>query len=228
MVVCVSARPCADVVGLFGVEAEVFPQKELDAAIQAVFSMQYGNAFVAHQDRPYVVNLHRALYIKKIPLEEIYRMGIFGLKDGVKPFQPTAWKEYAELGNLKKGKTAILSPYAKSVPPLPEFIWADIIKDLKNRGYDIFTNTVWADRPLPGTNPISPTISEMKSVVEYAGLFIGIRSGLCDVIRTANCCKIALFPDYNYCDTRWKSIDMYKLDGFENIVVKEGFQWKMS
>ena len=49
---------------------------------------------------------------------------------------------------------------------------------------------------------------------------------MCDVIRTADCRKIALYPDYNYCDTKWKSIDIYKIDGFENIIVKDDFVWK--
>ena len=45
-------------------------------------------------------------------------------------------------------------------------------------------------------------------------------------LRTARAEKTALYSDYNYCDTRWKAIDMYHLEGWENIVVKEGFQWK--
>ena len=70
-------------------------------------------------------------------------------------------------------------------------------------------------------NMLSPIIAEMRSAVEQAGLFIGIRSGMCDVIKTAQCRKIALYPDYFYCDTKWKSIDMYAIDEFENIVVKD-------
>ena len=68
----------------------------------------------------------------------------------------------------------------------------------------------------------------MKSAVEQAGLFIGIRSGLCDVVRTAKCKKIALYPDYNYCDTKWKAIDMYAIDTFENIVVEEDYKWELN
>ena len=41
---------------------------------------------------------------------------------------------------------------------------------------------------------------------------------MCDVLRTAQCWKIALFPDYYYGDTKWKTIDMYRLEEFENIV----------
>ena len=90
----------------------------------------------------------------------------------------------------------------------------------------MFTNIIGDEKPLEGTDGISPKISEMKSAVEQAGLFIGIRSGICDVIKTAECRKIALYPDYFYCDTKWKAIDMYSIDGFENIVVKDGDTWE--
>ena len=84
------------------------------------------------------------------------------------------------------------------------------------------------EKALPGTLPVSPAINEIQSVVEHAGLFIGIRSGLCDVIREASCRKIALYPDYHYCDTKWKAVEMYGLAGWENIVVGEGFQWNVN
>lgn len=80
---------------------------------------------------------------------------------------------------------------------------------------------VGEELPLPRTKPICPAISEIQSVVERAGTFIGIRSGLCDVLREASCRKVALYPDYNYCDTRWKAIEMYRIDNWENIVVGE-------
>lgn len=78
---------------------------------------------------------------------------------------------------------------------------------------------------MEGTIGISPRIAQMQSVAQRAGTFIGIRSGLCDVIRYARCRKIALYPDYNYSDTKWKAIDMYAIDGWENIAVKEDFVW---
>ncbi len=96
----------------------------------------------------------------------------------------------------------------------------------KEQGRQVFTNVAGDEKPLRGTIPISPLICEMKSVVERAGTFIGIRSGMCDVIRTAKCRKIALYPDYNYCDTKWKGIDIYEISEFENIFIKSDFVWK--
>lgn len=38
---------------------------------------------------------------------------------------------------------------------------------------------------------------------------------------------MALYPDYNYCDTKWKAIDIYALEGWENIEVGGEFQSSM-
>ena len=85
-----------------------------------------------------------------------------------------------------------------------------------------YTNVAGAEKPLPGTKPLCLTVSEIREAVERAELFIGIRSGLCDVLREVSCRKIALYPDYNYCGTEWKAVDMYGLEGWENIVIKDG------
>lgn len=226
-VVCVPSDICACVVRLFEYGAvETLEQKELDAAVQAVIYTGDEKCFIAHQDRPYVVNLHKALKRKKISLEKVYCCGVFGLSEDTEPVQPTAWKEWGRLNEIAENKAVILAPYAKSVPAFPKQLWADIVSDYRERGYQVFTNVGGDEKALPGTEPLSAKLCEMKSILERAGRFIGIRSGLCDVVRTADCKKTALYPDYQYCDTQWKSIDMYAIDGFDNIEVKDGATWK--
>lgn len=225
--VCVAGKGCAEVVSLFGdYPVEIFEQSKLDAAVQACLYEDMCDTFIAHQDRPYVVDLNRALYLKRIPLEMIYCCGVFGLPMGTKPVSPVYWEQYSGNVKIEMGKAVILSPYAKSVTALPGDVWKQIIKSYREKRYQVFTNISGNEKPLEGTEPIRVKLSEMKSVVEQAGTFIGIRSGLCDVIRTANCRKVALYPDYQYCDTQWKAIDIYSIDGFENIVVKEGVKWR--
>lgn len=226
-VIGVIGRACASVVGLFGnYPTEVFSQQEMDETVQAALYTGDRSVFLPHQDRPYVVNLHRALYMKRIPLEQIYCCGVFGLPPDTEPYVPEGFTGYPELGEIRKGNAVILSPYAKSVTSLPDSLWEDIAESCRRAGLQCFTNVVGDEKPVRGTVPISPSLAEIRSVVEHAGRFIGIRSGLCDVLRTARAEKTALYSDYNYCDTRWKAIDMYHLEGWENIVVKEGFQWK--
>ena len=226
-VIGVIGNACAEVVRLFGAyQVETYSQKEMDETIQAALYTKDPNTFLPHQDRPYVVNLHKALYIKRIPLEQIYCCGVYGLPSNTKPYEPQYFKDYKQLNNIKAGKAVILSPYAKSVTALPKQVWKQIVSYYIEKGYQCFTNVVGEEKPLTGTEPISPRITEMKSVVERAGIFIGIRSGMCDVLKTVKAEKIALFPEYNYCDTRWKATDMYWMEGWENIVVKDDFQWK--
>lgn len=225
-VVCVVGEACAKVAALFGAyAAEVYPQKKMDELIQACLYQEDKDSYIAHQDRPYVVNLHKALHIRCIPLKKIYCCGVFGLLEDTKPVMPVQWKQYPDLKRIRKGRAVIISPYAKSVPALPQDLWKDIVVDYKENGYQCFTNISGGEEPLPGTEGISPQIAELKSVVEWAGTFIGLRSGLCDVIQYADCRKLAVYPDYHYCDTEWKAIDMYALDGWENIVAGEGFVW---
>ena len=226
-VIGVIGNACANVVRLFGAyNLEVFSQKDMDEIIQAALYTQDVQTFIPHQDRPYVVDLHKALYVKKISFEQIYCCGVFGLPADTQPYVPGCFKKYKDLDSVKAGKTVILSPSAKSVTALPNGLWMQIVKDYKSKGYQCFTNVVGEEKPLEGTSPISPAISEIRSVVEKAGIFIGIRSGLCDVLRTAKAEKIALYPDYNYSDTKWKAIDIYSIEGWENIEVKDGFEWK--
>lgn len=230
-VVGVVGEACGQVAGLFQQEEnqiEVLAQEDMDVLIQACLYSRKRNFYIAHQDRPYVVKLHRALYVKCIPLEQIYCCGVFGLSQSTVPMRPRAdnLRQYCAPDNMKEGKSVIFSPYAKSVTVFPDFFWRDIVKHYNDRGYSCFTNVAGKEQPLSGTKGISPDISQMQSAAEYAGIFIGIRSGLCDVLRYAHCRKIALYPHYFYCDTAWKAIDMYALEGWDNIAVGDDFKWE--
>ncbi len=228
-VFCVPAPVLADVVHLFGnYPVEIYEQKLLDSMIQAAIYTQDKDSYIAHHDRPYVINLHRALYVKKIPMELIYRCGVFGLERDTEPVLPKGGTErFSDLDSIPKGKSVIFSPYAKSVTAIDDKVWKNAIAFYAENGFKCYTNVVGDEKPLDGTEPISPTIAQLRSVIEQAGTFVGIRSGLCDVIRNANAKKIALYPDYNYCDTQWKAIDIYWIDQFDyNILATEEIEWE--
>jgi hypothetical protein len=226
---CVPSEACACVGRLFGSDnVAVLPQKELDAAIQAVIYTQDEDCFIAHQDRPYVVNLHKALKLKKIPLEKVYCCGVYGLPVGTVPDKPKKdLPVYKDIDIIPVGRSVIFSPYAKSVTALDPKVWSEAVNYYTNAGYKCYTNVVGDEKPLDGTEAISPALLEMRSVVERAGTFVGIRSGLCDILREAKAKKIALYPDYNYCDTKWKAIDIYWIDQFDhNLLATEEIEWE--
>lgn len=228
VVFCVPSRVLVEVIYMFGnYHVAVYEQKELDAMIQAALYTHDENSFIAHQDRPYVVNLSKALYIKKIPLEQIYCCGVYGLPKDTVATKPKANRLiYKDIESIPEGNAIIFSPYAKSVTALSPRVWESAVGYYKSIGYKCYTNVVGDEKPLQGTESISPSLSELISVVERAGTFIGIRSGLCDVIREAKAKKIALYPDYNYCDTKWKAIEMYWINQFDyNLLATEEIKW---
>lgn len=227
-VFCVTNSALAEVIHMFGdYLVEVYEQKELDAMIQSAIYTKDENCFIAHQDRPYVVNLSKALYIKRIPLEQIYCCGVYGLPVGTKPAKPNANKHiYKNIVTIPEGKSVIFSPYAKSVTAIDPTVWSNAVAYYSGAGYKCYTNVIGDEKPLKGTEAISPSLLEIRSVVERAGTFIGIRSGLCDILREAKAKKIALYPDYNYCDTKWKAIEMYNIDKFDyNLLATEVSEW---
>ena len=227
-VFCVLNKSLSDVIRMFGDYAvELYPQKKLDAMIQSTIYTQDKNCFIAHQDRPYVVNLTKALYIKRIPLEKIYCCGVYGLPADTVPNRPRDdLPIYRDIEKIPEGRSVIFSPYAKSVTALDPAVWSDAVAYYNGADYKCYTNVIGDEKPLDGTEAISPPLPEIRSVVERAGAFVGIRSGLCDILREAKAKKIALYPDYNYCDTKWKSIDMYYIDRFEyNLPATEDIGW---
>lgn len=226
-VVFTIGNACADVVRMFGgVGSKILTQKQMDETIQAVLYLKDTKSYIPHQDRPYVIYLYKALYVKKIPFEIIYKCGVFGLSVDTQPYRPSHLKIYKKLDSIPYKHSVILSPYAKSVTTISMQCWSEIVSYYAEKGYSLYTNVTKEEEELQGTQRLEVPLNEMQSVVEHAGIFIGLRSGLCDVIRYADCEKIALYPDVFYSDTRWKMEEIYHLDGWENIVVGEHFKWK--
>lgn len=219
-----SGRACSDIAAMFGcAHREVMSQKDMDELVQAVLFTRAEDAFIAHHDRPYANLLMRALKVKLIPFEILYRCGVYGLEKNFVPCHPTVLQNFSGCDSMEKGKSVVISPYAKSVAGIGSQVWRKIISHFQQREVQVYTNISGEEEPLPGTFPLRSGLMELQSAVEWAGIFIGVRSGLCDVIKEARCRKVVLFPDCYYSDTRWKVADFFHLDGWENIVVKEQY-----
>ena len=219
--VLVLSTACANIVGMFGFENIcIIPRVDMEEMISASLYYNMPNFIVAHNDKPYFVYLSKAVNVKKISFDKLYCSGVYNLPVDTKPCEPTFIKKYSGQQVIVKGKTVILSPYANSVPRIDDSIWRKIVDKYNGMGYLCYTNVIGTEKELPGTKAISPKVDEMQDVVERAGHFIGIRSGLCDVIRFANCHKVSLYPDYFFKTTKWKAIDIFEIDGWDNIPVQ--------
>lgn len=105
-------------------------------------------------------------------------------------------EEFMKENRLTFGKTAIVSPYANTITGLEDDVWNCIVQCLQNKGYDVYTNSTGEKEPaLLNTKPLAFPIEIAREVVEYAGVFVGIRSGLCDVIESAKAKIFVLYPN---------------------------------
>ena len=210
--------------------AEMFTRKkihilaidEMDELLQAVVYTEDDKTLIVHHDRPYTNDMTRFINVGNISFRDMYCCGVYGLPKGTLPTKPLYCKPFQNIDLLDERKSVIISSDAKSVVGIPSEFWTDIIKEYKKNGFSVYTNVVKNEKPLEDTIPISIPIGEMISAVEYAGYFIGIRSGLCDIIMTANCEKIVIFPDVHYSITNVKVYDFFKLEGWKSINVKIG------
>lgn len=98
---------------------------------------------------------------------------------------------------LPHGKTVLLSPFStcsKAYLP-PDSVWRNIAQHLKAQGYSVATNCFGSERPVEGTVPVAIPYKELVPFLNEAGGFIGIRSGLCDILSKSSCRKIVIHPE---------------------------------
>lgn len=122
-----------------------------------------------------------------------------------------------------KGKSVILSPYAFSVPQINIKYWEQIAYIYSNNGYHVITNTGGSEElPLPGTTEISLPLDETYLLAEYCGDFIGLRSGLCDLLAFSSCEMTVLYPRMGEHD--WKEKYTFAHMGFQKNIqeIQEG------
>lgn len=104
-------------------------------------------------------------------------------------------KIFTEYG-LIPGKTVILSPYANTIRQVTVEFWELLATQLLSMGYSVCTNIGSSrEKPIFGTIPVFIEINNISEFVEIAGFFIGIRSGLCDLLCCCKCLKIILYSD---------------------------------
>ena len=137
---------------------------------------------------------------KGLSFDKVFRYFIFGFDDDV-PYELPLRKDCSaeidalfEKHNLIKNKTVILSPYSNTLFELPDEFWETIAEHCRGLGYAVCTNCA-AKSELPGndTEAVFFPLGIAIDFADAAGYFVGIRSGLCDVISSSSCKKVILY-----------------------------------
>ena len=141
---------------------------------------------------------------KGLYFTELFRKFVFDLPDDSKPQHPVFKDESERVNkffdeyNLQHGKTAVLSPYSNTLSDLPMDFWEKLVRELSARGYSVVTNSSGkTEPPIEGTKGIFFPLDIAPQFIEAAGLFVGIRSGFCDVVSGAKAKKVILYDAGN-------------------------------
>lgn len=101
---------------------------------------------------------------------------------------------------LVPGKTVVLSPTAIAGAdlelPLDEQFWEKLARSFAERGFSVATN-VGSDeeQPIPGTQKLFCSFSELPFVLDIAGFLVSVRSGICDLCTLSSAKQVILYPD---------------------------------
>jgi len=100
--------------------------------------------------------------------------------------------------NLIKGKTVLLSPYANTIYSMPNEFWENLADELVNSGYTVCTNSCGENEPpIKGTEGVFIPYNKVVDFLDKAGCFVGMRSGLCDIVSSTKAKMVVLYPDGN-------------------------------
>ena len=136
---------------------------------------------------------------KGLNFEKMFRCFVFGFDDEVPfmlPQKKDCGKEVEELFekySLIKGKTVVLSPYSNTLFDLPNDVLSEIVSYCKSRGLIPVTNCVGKEQPIEGTQAVFFPLTQAIAFMDAAGYFVGVRSGLCDVISSSKCKKVIIY-----------------------------------
>ena len=100
-------------------------------------------------------------------------------------------REYDE----KYQNAVMLMPGTLTEKNLPVAFWERLAKQLQKMGYEVYTN--YNGKPcetmVEGTTALSSTLKEMASMAEAFRLFIGVRSGACDLMALSGARMAVIF-----------------------------------
>lgn len=126
---------------------------------------------------------------------DLYRDTVFEGEQLKLPTPRWVKNETLTASKTSRERKILLAPVANSIAEGPDILfWRELARRLNQTGYKVYTNVTNDEKPIAGTEPVFIPYKELGSFLDDRAVFIGYRSGLCDLIASLNCKKIILYP----------------------------------
>ena len=126
---------------------------------------------------------------------DLYRNTVFKGEQLKLPTPRWGMNETLTASKTSRERKVLLAPAANSIAEGSDILfWRGLARRLNQAGYKVYTNIANDEKPIAGTEPVFIPYKELGSFLDDRAVFIGYRSGLCDLIASLNCKKIILYP----------------------------------
>ena len=102
-------------------------------------------------------------------------------------------KYFKQIG-VRPEKTVVLSPHSNTLSGLSNQFWYKLCKEIKRYGFDVCCNAMPKEKQIKDVPIVNLDVATIAAFAERAGYFIGVRSGICDILAFTKCKKIILYP----------------------------------
>lgn len=141
---------------------------------------------------------------KNLEFTPMFRQFVFDLPNNSVPQHPEFRNFDNDIDKIMKenklipGKTVVLSPYSNTLADIADDFWLKLTKRLLDNGYTVCTNCNGkTESPVEGSVPVFFPLIIAPQFIEHSGIFIGVRSGFCDIISAAKAKKVILYDKSN-------------------------------
>ena len=118
--------------------------------------------------------------------------------------------------NLNINNFILLAPEAKSCIELQQSFWIKLVKELKNKGIDIFLNITNPQNKIKNCKTANLTFEEIFYLAQKAKAIISLRSGLSEFLLPSKTMNIALYTPFRHLKSY--SLDTQKvISGFSML-----------
>ena len=124
---------------------------------------------------------------------------------------------------LDKKRTIILAPHANTHANLEKTFWERLASELIGKGYVLYTNVASPrEKVIAGTAPMTTTFNELIYLAETVNCFIGLRSGIFDLLAFTNARLLYIggskFYNLNWNFNHTNSVEFNRGTSVEDII----------